>query len=154
LYLSIKVLSPFSLAVLVLTSLFIAPLAASPRGREVAQDARLRAGELTNAAVANGKALAQGGRIEVAEQSSKAQEAASDTQQCIGRMAHSGKQTAADLSAQARGTADDLSDGAKGTDSGISEFTAETVRYLPGRTVDASNQTASTINSALLDAKQ
>src|SRR3569833_1248423 len=153
LYWSIMVLSPFSLAVLILTSLFIAPLVASPRGREVARDARLRAGELTNATVDKGKALAEDGKMKVAEQSSKLREAASDTGRLIGDMAPSGKQIAADMSTHAKGVTVNLPTQAKGTAVDLSDVAAEACGFLPERTVDASNQAASTLNSAMHDAK-
>lgn len=138
LYWLIKVLSPLSLAVLILTSLFTAPLVFSPRGRAVGNDAKVRAGELTNAAVDSGKALAQDARAKAAEQSSKARETAKDTGRRMGDMAQSGKQTAVDLTAQAKGTASD-----------VSGAVAETGRELPGKAVDASKQAASTVQSAL-----
>ncbi|KAB5518708.1 hypothetical protein GE09DRAFT_1294003 [Coniochaeta sp. 2T2.1] len=114
LYWSIKVLSPFSLAVLILTSLFIAPLVASPRGDK-------------------GKALAEDGRTKVADQSSKVREAASDTGRHIGDMTHSGKQTAADLSTHAKETTVNLPTQAKGTAVDLSDVAAETFKTPTGK---------------------
>ncbi|KAI0120658.1 Reticulon-domain-containing protein [Xylariales sp. AK1849] len=143
LYWLIKIVPPFWLAVLGLTSLYIAPLVNSGRGREVAHDARLRAGELANTVGENGKALAQDGRAKASELSSKARETAMHTQQRIGNMAQNGKQTVTDLSTQAKGTASD-----------ISGATAENFRKLPGTGTNAIKTTHDTANSASSDARQ
>jgi hypothetical protein len=138
LFWSIKFLSPLSLAVLSLTSLFTAPLVFSPRGRAVGHDAKVRAGELTNAAVDTGKGLAQDGKAKVAEQSSRAQETVKDTGRRVGDMAQSGKQTAADLSAQAEGSASDVAGRVPDTGSGLKDTA-----------IDASNEATRTVQSAL-----
>lgn len=142
LYWLIKVVSPFSLAVLTLTSLYIVPLVASPRGRAVAYDARVRAEELADVAVDKGKDLAQHGSTKVVEQSSKVQETAMDTKRRMGDIARSGQQAAVDLSTRAKGTA-----------SGISKTTAESGRGLLGMDTSATNKAPSTMNSALHDAQ-
>jgi hypothetical protein len=103
-----KVASPFLLAVLGLTSLYIAPLINSPHGRAVAQDATARGKELANAAVEKGKTLAEDSKFRAAELSSKARETSGGVQQHVGNLTQSGKQTANDLSDQA--TAEKLKD--------------------------------------------
>ena len=80
-----------------LTSVYVAPLVISPRGRELAHDARVRAEELANAVVDDGKALAHGSEAKAATQFSKMDESAMDTERRIGDIAHSGKQTGVDL---------------------------------------------------------
>jgi len=91
LYWLTKIMPPFWLAVMGLTSIFIAPLIFSPQGRQVAHDASALSQELAKAAVEKSNGLAQDSKVKAAELSSK------------------GKQSAADLSAQARGTASNLS---------------------------------------------
>jgi hypothetical protein len=54
-----KVASPFSLVVLGLTSLYIAPLINSPRRRAVAQDVTARGKELVNVNTEKGNTLAE-----------------------------------------------------------------------------------------------
>ena len=93
----IKVVSPFSLFLLSLTSVYVAPLAISPRGRELAHDARVRTEELANPAVDDGRALAHGSEAKAAAQFSTMDESATDTERRIGDVAHSGMQTGVDL---------------------------------------------------------
>ena len=95
-YWLIKLASPFTLLVLSLTSLFIAPLVVPTRGRAVAHDARVRAEELANPVVDDGKALANGIEAEAAAQFSKTDDFALDTERRIGDIAHSGMQTGVD----------------------------------------------------------
>jgi len=87
-----KVASPFSLAVLGLTSLYIAPLINSPQGRAVAQDATARGKELANAAAEKGKTLAEDSKFRAAELTSKGRETSGDVQQHVGNLTQSGKQ--------------------------------------------------------------
>lgn len=143
LYSLIKIVPPFWLAVMGLTSLYIAPLVASPRGRAVAHDASVRAQELANAAAENGGGLARDGKVKAAELSSKARQPTLDAEGRIQNLAQSRKQTAADLSARASGTASDISGAA-----------AENVRKLPQMGTSAINKAPGTANSALGDAKQ
>ncbi|KAG8356120.1 hypothetical protein FVEN_g5897 [Fusarium venenatum] len=106
-----KVASPFLLAVLSLTSLYIAPLINSPQGRAVAQDATARGKELANEAAEKGKTLAEDSKFRAAELSSKARETSGGVQQHVGNLTQSGKQTADDLSDQATAeNAEKLSD--------------------------------------------
>jgi len=93
-----KVVAPFWLAVMALTSIFIAPLVNSPRGRKVAQDAGARAQD-----------LAKNGQAKASELSSKAQQAAYDAGNTVSNTAQSGKQAAADLTSRAVSTASDMS---------------------------------------------
>jgi len=124
LYWLTKIVPPFWLTVMGLTSIFVAPLVSSPQGRGAAHDASVRAQELANAAAEKGRVLAQNGKVKAAELSSK------------------GKQTAADLSAQARGTASDMSGTA-----------AENVRKLPQMGTNAINEAPGIVSSAFGDAK-
>jgi F0F1-type ATP synthase membrane subunit b/b' len=96
-----KLVPPFGLVIIGLTSLYIAPLVNSPRGREVAHDAAVRADELRVAAVNNTQKLAQDGKAKAAELSSQAQATAQNAQRRAGELAQNGKQAAVNLTNQA-----------------------------------------------------
>ncbi|KAK1981685.1 Reticulon-domain-containing protein [Colletotrichum cereale] len=109
LYALAQVVAPFWLAVMALTSIFIAPLVNSPQGRKVAQDASARAQDLANTTAEKSKDLAKNGQAMASELGSKAQQAAYDAGNTVSNTAQNGKQAAADLTSRARGTASDLS---------------------------------------------
>lgn len=92
-YALIKVLPPFWLAVVGVTAIFIAPLAASPQGRQIAHDATVQAQNAANVTVQKSAELARDGQAKTAELSSKAQQAASDASTTLGNAARSGQQT-------------------------------------------------------------
>ncbi|KAH7173240.1 Reticulon-domain-containing protein [Fusarium flagelliforme] len=104
-YWLMKVASPFLLAVLGLTSVYIAPLVNSSHGRAVAQDAASRGKDLANTAAGKGKTLAEDGKSRAAELSSKARETTQGVQQHFGNLTESAESTANDISGQA--TAED-----------------------------------------------
>ncbi|KAM0526257.1 hypothetical protein ACHAQF_003606 [Verticillium nonalfalfae] len=110
------ILSPFGFIILGLTSLFVAPLVTSARGREVARDARVQAEKLGTAAADNSNALASGGKAKLAEGSARVRESAAGVQQRVGGVTQATSQTAADLTGQVRETV---------------SHTAEDVRKLP-----------------------
>jgi len=143
LYWLIKIISPFGLAVLGLTSLYIAPLVLSPKGREVAQDAKIRSQELASAAADKGVALAQDSKAKATELGHKARDSGIDMGQRVQDLAYGGKEKAADLSNQAMNTA-----------SNLSSATAENARNLPEMGRNAVNQTAATVQSTASDAQQ
>ncbi|KAH7186113.1 uncharacterized protein B0J16DRAFT_356170 [Fusarium flagelliforme] len=95
-----KVASPFSLAVLGLTSVYIAPLVNSSHERAVAQDATARGKELANAATEKGKTLAEDGKSRATELSTKARECSEGVQQRVANLTHSGKPAANNMSGQ------------------------------------------------------
>jgi hypothetical protein len=70
--------TPFWLAVIGLTSIYITPLVRSPQGRAVAQNASVRAEELASAATEHGKVLVEDGKNKAAELSAKTRDAASN----------------------------------------------------------------------------
>jgi hypothetical protein len=135
--------SPFWLAVIGLTSIYIIPLVASPRGRAAAHDASVRAQDLASAASETGQRHVQNGKAKVAELSSAAQEVVSDGQGRIQNLAQSGKETVADLSGRAKGSASDMYGAA-----------AENVWTLPQTGVSAINKGSDTVNSSLGQAKR
>jgi len=143
LYWLTKILAPFGLAVLGLTLLFIAPLITSPRGREVAHDAKVRADELATAAAEKGNSIARDGQAKATELSSKARETVASTKQNIADLAQNGKQTAADLSTQAK---------ARYTDSGP-QNTTENVGRLPEMGTNTISRAPGTANVTLGDAE-
>jgi hypothetical protein len=95
-----KVASPFLLAVLGLTSVYIAPLVNSSHGRAVAQDATARGKELANAAAEKGKKLAEDGKSRATQLSTKARESSEGVQQRVANLTHSGKPAANNMSGQ------------------------------------------------------
>ncbi|KPM42514.1 hypothetical protein AK830_g4024 [Neonectria ditissima] len=95
LYWLIKIVPPFGLAVMGLTSLYIAPLVTSPRAREAAQETTQRAGELANAAAQKGSALAQDGKAQAADLTSKAQQTGIDMKNRIAGSVQNTRQTEA-----------------------------------------------------------
>ncbi|KAH7146146.1 Reticulon-domain-containing protein [Dactylonectria macrodidyma] len=142
LYWLIKVLAPFGLAVLGLTSLYIAPLITSPRGREVAHDTRVRANELATAAADKGNTIARDGKAKAMELSSKAREAVDDTGRRTRGLAENGKQTATDLFTKARYPT-----------SGAAEGTAGDVERLPEMGTNTINDGSDTVKLSLGDAE-
>ncbi|KAM0547223.1 hypothetical protein ACHAPJ_010485 [Fusarium lateritium] len=86
LYFLIQFMSPFGIAVLGLTTIYIIPLVTSPRGKDIARDGMVRAQELSNAAVDKGNALAQDSRATVSNLSSRAQDTAGDLRRRAGNM--------------------------------------------------------------------
>ncbi|KAF4959253.1 hypothetical protein FSARC_10769 [Fusarium sarcochroum] len=101
LYFLIQFMSPFGIAVLGLTTVYIIPLITSPRGKDIARDGMARAQELSNAAVDKGNALAQDSKAGVSNLSSRAQDTAGDLRRRAGNMvpgsmAPGGKQTSGD----------------------------------------------------------
>ncbi|KAL5592325.1 hypothetical protein FOBRF1_013351 [Fusarium oxysporum] len=104
-----KVVSPFSLAVLGLSSLYIAPLINSPQGRTVAHDVTARGQELASVANEKGNTLARDGKAKATELTSKVHETAGGVQQSVKNLAHNEKQTASELSTQASDHVTDVS---------------------------------------------
>ncbi|KAF4510965.1 hypothetical protein G6O67_002809 [Ophiocordyceps sinensis] len=105
LYWLINAVPVFMLAVLALTSVYIAPILFSVEGREVGRDAMIRAKDVTSTVVENGKTLAQDGAAKTADLSSTARKAGIDPGRRSEDTAQDGKQTAADMCTQARDTA-------------------------------------------------
>lgn len=120
-----KMVSPFWLAVIALTSIFIAPLVSSEQGRRAAQEASVRAQELASVGAEKGRAFGHDSKAKATELSSK------------------GKQTAADLSTQARDTTSDISDTA-----------AKNIKKLPQMGTNAVNETENMLNSTYRSAKE
>lgn len=97
LYWLIKIVPPFGLAVLGLTSVYMAPLFTSPRAREAAHTTTVRAGELASAAAEKGNSLAQDGKAQAVDLASKAQQSGIDMKRRIDGSTQNGRETDADL---------------------------------------------------------
>lgn len=102
LYWLIKIVPPFGLAVMGLTSVYMAPLFTSPRAREAAHNTTVRAGELATAAAEKGNSLAQDGKAQAVDLASKAQQTGIDMKRRIDGSTQNGRQPDADLSTQTR----------------------------------------------------
>lgn len=160
-----KVASPFSLAVLGLTSVYIAPLVNSSHERAVAQDATARGKELANAATEKGKTLAEDGKSRATELSTKARECSEGVQQRVANLTHSGKPAANNMSGQdtaenpgklrdmgvnaigkapgiAKPTFDDAEQNKSGTSSSIFDGGPDDYRYDTGRAANDVSQSS------------
>ncbi|KAF2823610.1 hypothetical protein CC86DRAFT_422597, partial [Ophiobolus disseminans] len=113
-----KLVTPFWLTFIALTSVFIAPLASSEQGRKAAHDASVRAQELGNAAAEKGSQLSRDGVAKASELSSRGQQAAAD-------LSTQAKDTASDLSSKGQQTASNLSSQARSTASNVSNKASE-----------------------------
>jgi hypothetical protein len=148
-----KMVSSFWFTVVALTSIFVAPLVSSEQGRRAAHDTSVRAQELANVAAEKGRELGHDGKVKAAELSSKgkqtianlsaqAKDTASDMSGKASELSSKGKQTAADLSAQTRGTASDISGTA-----------TENIKKLPQIGKNAVNETDDIASSTYGNAK-
>ncbi|KDN60923.1 hypothetical protein CSUB01_09036 [Colletotrichum sublineola] len=170
LYVLAQVVAPFWMAVMALTSIFIAPLVNSPQGRKAAKDASARAQDLANTTAEKGRELAKNGQAKASELSSdlssKAQRAADDvgntvsstaqngkqaaadaarnTSQAVSNAAQNGKQTAVDMTSKAKDTAADLS--------GSAADTARNAGQAVSNTAQNGKQTAADLSSKAQDA--
>lgn len=86
-------MTPFGIAILGLTTIYIIPLVTSPRGRGIARDGMARAQEISNAAVDQASSIAQDPKGTVASISSMAQDTAGNLRQRAVNMVPGSKQT-------------------------------------------------------------
>ncbi|TXC07116.1 hypothetical protein FocTR4_00003534, partial [Fusarium oxysporum f. sp. cubense] len=126
-----KVASPFSLAVLGLSSLYIAPLINSPQGHSIVQDATARGNELASAASEKGNTLAGDSKAKATELTSKARETGGGVQQRVKNLAHNGKQTANELSTLANDRATDVSRGTNENDESLKDMGIDAISKAP-----------------------
>jgi hypothetical protein len=148
-----KIASPFSLAVLGLSSLYMAPLINSPQGRAVAQDAAAQGKELASAAAEKGNLLAEDSKAKAMELSSKARETTGGVQQRVKGMAQNGKQTVNELSTQASDRATDVSHALSENDESLRDMGIDATRKAPstaeGSSGDAEQYTHQSASSTL-----
>ncbi|KAF9772382.1 hypothetical protein IL306_009907 [Fusarium sp. DS 682] len=93
LYFLIQFMTPFGIAILGLTTIYIIPLVTSPRGRGIARDGMARAQEISNAAVDQASSIAQDTKGTMANISSMAQDTAGDLRRRAVNMVPGTKQT-------------------------------------------------------------
>ncbi|KAF5690439.1 hypothetical protein FCIRC_892 [Fusarium circinatum] len=93
LYFLIQFMTPFGIAILGLTTIYIIPLVTSPRGRGIARDGMARAQEISNAAVDQANSIAQDPKGTMANISSMAQDTAGNLRQRAVNMVPGSKQT-------------------------------------------------------------
>ncbi|ETS73891.1 hypothetical protein PFICI_13757 [Pestalotiopsis fici W106-1] len=122
LYWFIKVLSPFGLTFLGLTSVYIGTLIASPRGRAATRAAGRRASDVTSAAAQRGKAFARSGKKQAVDMSNQAQETASDAQKNISDTVSSTTKNVSDtVSSSAKNVSDTVGSGTKSTTTNLAQ---------------------------------
>ncbi|KAK1961393.1 hypothetical protein LY78DRAFT_644875 [Colletotrichum sublineola] len=141
LYVLAQVVAPFWMAVMALTSIFIAPLVNSPQGRKAAKDASARAQDLANTTAEKGRELAKNGQAKASELSSDLSARNAGTK--ASNAAQNGKQTAADLSSQATDKA-----------ANTSGYAADNLKNLPSAGSNAVNNAQGILSSAFGDAER
>ncbi|PNP84070.1 hypothetical protein FNYG_02758 [Fusarium nygamai] len=93
LYFLIQFMTPFGIAILGLTTIYIIPLVTSPQGRGIARDGMARAQEISNAAVDQANSIAQNSKGTMANISSMAQDTAGNLRQRAVNMVPGSKNT-------------------------------------------------------------
>ncbi|KAJ4128158.1 hypothetical protein NW768_008443 [Fusarium equiseti] len=101
LYFLVQFMTPFGIAILALTTVYIIPLVTSPRGRDIAHDGMVRAQEISTAAVDQASTMAQDSKVAMSNMASRAQESASN-------MTANAQSTATNLTSSAQDTANNL----------------------------------------------
>ncbi|KAF4993979.1 hypothetical protein FGRMN_6110 [Fusarium graminum] len=148
-----RVASPFSLAVLGLTALYIAPLISSPQGRAVARNATEQGKELANTAAEKAGALAEDSKAKASELTSKtretvvdakqsANELASQTKDRVESLAESGMQSANELAARTKDRVENLAESGKQSASEIATHTKDRVENLAESGKQSANELA------------
>lgn len=148
-----KVATPFLLAVLSLSSLYVAPLINSPQGRAMAQDAAAQGRELATTTVDKGNLLVQDSQAKAVDLSSKARETTEGVQQRVKDMAQNGKQTVNKFSTQANDCATDVSRTFAENDESLRDMGIDALRKAPntaeGSSGDAEQYTHRSASSTL-----
>ncbi|KAI0973476.1 hypothetical protein F4678DRAFT_477920 [Xylaria arbuscula] len=112
-----KIMSPFNLGILGLSSAYIVPLIASPGGREVAHSAKVHAQELAYTTSESTKGALHDTKAKATDLSGRAQYAAgnvtSRTQQTASNMSSGAQDMAANMSSGTKNVAGNMSSGAQ-----------------------------------------
>jgi hypothetical protein len=112
LYFLVQFMTPFGIAILALTTVYIIPLVTSPRGRGIARDGMVRAQEISVAAVDQASTMAQDSKAAMSNMASRAQESASNmtsrAQESASNMTSNAQSTATNLTSSAQDTANNL----------------------------------------------
>jgi hypothetical protein len=170
LYWLVKAVPPFWLAVMALTSVYVAPLLASPRGREVIRDAGTQAQELASTATQKGRMAAHDASANAQKLASAATEsgrtAINDASARVGSLANSTKETGRaatnsitsgaqnlanqgnDLAQKGKNTASSLSEQARDAASHTSESVTSSVKSAQQMGSKATQKTANAANEA------
>ncbi|USP82465.1 hypothetical protein yc1106_09739 [Curvularia clavata] len=169
LYWLVKAVPPFWLAVMALTSVYAAPLLASPRGREVIRDAGTQAQELASTATQKGRMAAQDASANAQKLANAATEtgraAINDASARVGSLANSTKETGRaaansvtsgaqnvanqsnDLAQKGKNTASSLSEQAKNTASQASESVTSSVKSAQQMGTNSVQKTVNTVTT-------
>jgi gas vesicle protein len=119
LYFLVQFMTPFGIAILALTTVYIIPLVTSPRGRGIARDGMVRAQEISVAAVDQASTMAQDSKVAVSNMASRAQESASNmtsrAQESASNMTSRVQESASNMTSNAQSTATNLTSSAQDT---------------------------------------
>lgn len=126
-----------------MTTAYIVPLFATPRGKQVAHDAQVQAEKLGSAAAENSKHLARQGQEKLSQGYTLAQDRAGEAKQYAGDTLASGRQTAAEAADSGRQTAANLTSRASNAASGTTN--------QAGNMLQGGSQTAADTSSRAQD---
>jgi len=143
LYWLAKLMSSFTIVVLGLTTIYTLPLIASSQSRQVMNAAKVRAEELTDAAVGNTENLVENSKQKATQLIDRARDTALQTKQRLGHLGHDGSEAASSIATQVTEKASDVTGDA-----------AENAGKLPDVGNDAINQASEFTGSAVSSAKQ
>ncbi|KAI0397804.1 hypothetical protein F5Y17DRAFT_292239 [Xylariaceae sp. FL0594] len=101
----VKVMSPFSLVVLGLSTIYLVPLLGTPRGRSVAEGAKIQVQHLAQSTADGARVMARDGREKAVDLSSRAQHTVSNIS---GNVSSKTKSTADSITNKARQTSHNL----------------------------------------------
>jgi hypothetical protein len=143
LYWLAKLMSSFTIVVLGLTTIYTLPLIASSQSRQVMNAAKVRAEELTDAAVGNTENLVENSKQKATQLIDRARDTALQTKQRLGHLGHDGSEAASSIATQVTEKASDVTGDA-----------AENAGKLPDVGNDTINQASEFTGSAVSSAKQ
>ncbi|KAI1305545.1 hypothetical protein F5Y03DRAFT_406412 [Xylaria venustula] len=153
-----KIMTPFNLGILGLSSAYIVPLIASPGGREVAHSAKVHAQELAHTTSESTKGALHDTKAKAADLSGRAQHAAgnltsrtqkaasntsSGAQDMAGNMSSGAKNVAGNMSSVAQDMAGNVSSGAKNIAGNVSSKVQQTA----GNTLPNKNAPSETLKN-------
>jgi hypothetical protein len=143
LYWLVKLMSSFTIVVLGLTTIYTLPLIASSQSRQIMNAAKVRAEELTDAAVGYTENLVENNKQKATQLIDRARDTALQTKQRLGHLGHDGSEAASSIATQVTEKA-----------SNVTGDTAENAGKLPDVGNDTINQASEFTGSAASSAKQ
>ncbi|KAF5679379.1 reticulon 1 Cwl1 [Fusarium heterosporum] len=149
----LRVASPFSLAVLGLTSLYIAPLISSPQGRAVARSATEQGKELANTAAEKAGALAEDSKAKAADLTSKTRETVVDAKQSANELAAHTKDRVEYMAESGRQSTNELAANTRDRVSEVSRATPHNAANLRDLGVDAIHKAPAVTKLSSIDAE-